>query len=628
MTYWVKKLVLALAVTAPVAHAANLVQFSAGQPAKAAEVNANFKALNDELAAAKNFSDLTEAQIQALKNAVGAGGVIDGLQVDCTEDPAALVNVIETKGRHNQFMRVTIKGDCHAVMTTQFHGFNLFINGDEAGARLIPDPDAVQKWNLLGGFNGGLYLNNLTLLPPSDADAVLFSRSSQGSLTNVTIEGGSNGVVVQATAQVYLTNVKIRNTSQTGISAYTGGSLRFTGNSDNSALIETHSGIGLLVDLAGASMANTEIKAPVALELRNGGTLAVNFGRQLILQGSTRMFTGGQLSAQDIAVTGSILMRQASLFADRATIVGNTRLFDGAQFTVLSGSMRATDPPSANYDEHMVLEVSGGSQATLGRHATQMQLDVTGYLVLNNARVSALWTQLNTDLNMEASSFSMEKSNFLGLARDANNPYQANLSSNSTWRLFQSNVSAGKVLLMQSTLNIDGESGNNNYGNTANTYFQLAMGSSLRAANCKGNSYFNLEGSSLQLLDCDFTESVVSAHTGSKARIDRSKIGLVHVDGGSTAGFYQSKLTGAGFTDWGDQNYNIGANSMMYLDGSSLTVTKHFNNNGVLRLQNASVDMKNSTVQCYANRGFIEWWSATAASTIGVLSGCNSAPAP
>ena len=105
-------------------------------------------------------------------------------------------------------------------------------------------------------------------------------------------------------------------------------------------------------------------------------------------------------------------------------------------------------------------------------------------------------------------------------------------------------------------------------------------------------------------------------------------IGVVHLDGGSTAGFYQSKLTGAGFTDWGDQNYNIGANSMMYLDGSSLTVTKHFNNSGVLRLQNANVDMKNSTVQCNANRGFIEWWSAAAAGTIGALSGCNSAPAP
>lgn len=622
-------LAMAVALATPTLDAANLVQFTAGQPAKAAEVNANFKALNDELTAVKNFSDLTAEQIQALKSAVGITGPVEPIKVDCTNDPAALMNVYNSKANHNTFLSIGIKGSCYANLNKQFNGLTLdiFGDGDDANARLIPT--AAQEWSLSGGFNGGLFLRTLTLAAPETSTAVLFSRSAQGSLTYVTIEGGSRGIIVQANAQTYLQDVKIQNTRLSGISVYSGGHLRAFNNTDNSPLIDTARGIGLEIDQGFAAVFTAEIRAPKALELRNSGNLSAFYEQKLKLVGNAQILTNGQLSVPQLDLNGSLYMMQGNLMADKATMVGISRVYSGSNFAVQEGAISAKSPNSSNYEEYTAFEVTQGSNVTLGKFSNQKLVDVNGMINANNAKISAQWTNFISDVNLVSTTFFMHRSNLTSLNRDANNMFPINISTNSTLHFDQSNVNAVGVLAGQSVIHNSGEYGNKDavkaVGNFGATAFTLNHNSSYLGSNCAGNGTFHLENSTLRLQDCLVPDTVVVSHTGSALRIDHSSVGLVHVDSGSTAGFYNTTLTGNGQTNWGDANFNIGANSTMYLDNSSLTKAKHFNNNGVLRLQN-TVDLKASSIQCNNNRGFIEWWSQNVVGTIGNLSGCNPAP--
>jgi hypothetical protein len=422
--------------------------------------------------------------------------------------------------------------------------------------------------------------------------------------------------------------VKIRNTVGSGISAFTGGQVRFFGNSDNSALIETNSGSGLVLDMASASLSTSEIKAPHALTIRNGAILAVNFDHKITLQGNTDIVAGGQLSVPQLNATGAFYLQQGNLLASKANIVGPARIYDSSNYSVGEGSITASNTLSSVYDEFMTFEVTSSSQVSLGRHSNTKLVDVAGHISVNNAKISSQWADFNSDLHMSAGHFILDRGNFTSLGRVPNNPYDVNINSNSTLKLNQSNIDIGnRLLAMQSVITIDGDGVNS--GNTGATYFQMTDNSSLRAGNCFGTSYFDVgSSSSVSLFDCKNGDSVASAGFGSTLSFHRTTIGLVHVDAGSSAQFYQSTLTGNGTTSWGDSNYNIGVNSMMALDQSSLTQIKNFNNHGTLQLQNNTVDMKGSTVQCFGNRGHIQWWSTSAASTIGALSGCNAAPAP
>jgi hypothetical protein len=220
----IKNCVAALVVAASVAGAANaseLVTFTAGQPAKAAEVNANFKLLQDKLNELGSFQNLTDAQLNSLRASLGTAA-IKRATANCRTNPAALREALSYSTNDLASIAIiTVQGNCH-VPNVSLYDFNLVLQGDTStGASLIPAADGV--WNLLGGFNGGLFISNMTLNPPNTSTGALFSRVSQGDLRNVVINGGRIGVSVGSNAQVYLGDVQIKDTVHHGISINGGG---------------------------------------------------------------------------------------------------------------------------------------------------------------------------------------------------------------------------------------------------------------------------------------------------------------------------------------------------------------------------------------------------------------------
>jgi hypothetical protein len=417
-----------------------------------------------------------------------------------------------------------------------------------------------------------------------------------------------------------------------GLQVFGGGDLRFLGNNDAAALVDTANGAGVWVEQAQAIFAGTEIKAPAALVLRSSGSVAAYAGSELKLNGGLSMQQGAQLTTPQLAINGPVNMSQSMLYADKGNIVGAMRIYDGSSLKLQEGTASAINPISTVYDEHMIIEATSGSQVTLGKFGNTKTVDVTGYVSLNNAKLSSNWTSFSGDLNMNSSDFVLENGSLNSPGREANNEFPVNINASSSLLLRRSNIVAKGVLVAQSQVTSEGDWADNDndkaVGNTGATRFSFNFGSSYVANNCASSGYFDFTGASANINDCYMPDSVVNAHTGSKLRMDRTTVGLVHVDSGSVGGFYQSTLTGNGQTSWGDSNYNIGSNSIMYLDNTSLTKAKNFLNVGTLRLQNNTVDMKGSTVECFGNSGHIQWWSTSAASTIGALSGCNAAPAP
>jgi len=200
--------------------------FSPSTPAKASEVNENFDFLN---------SRLNELEANGMPN---NGGTLS-LDIDCTENPAAL-NEAYLANKFTQSLSFSISGSCYGDITVprneeepliQVHGQVIFITGVDDSAALI-DNDLTGNINLWATFGGGLYLRDLSIVT-SGVIPVAYSRNGHGSVTNVSInraEGDAYaGIYVQEGGQVYVGDIAI-NGFEVGIGVRNGGLLRTIGD--------------------------------------------------------------------------------------------------------------------------------------------------------------------------------------------------------------------------------------------------------------------------------------------------------------------------------------------------------------------------------------------------------------
>lgn len=213
--------------------------FSAGQPARAYQVNENFDAINEK--AKENLALITALEAQITKMEESQSLFKESIEVDCSDDPAALAKAyweIKDSAITSFFVSGTCYGDIRNHPETgefyQAHQQTLFILGnEEVGAKLIPNPQ-TKNTGMWGGFNGGLYIHDLTVDLGTGA-GFGFSRNSQGSIHDVTIIGSGNyedeqrAFYIQASAQVYLGGVSIQNVNH-GIHANGGSAVRVLGS--------------------------------------------------------------------------------------------------------------------------------------------------------------------------------------------------------------------------------------------------------------------------------------------------------------------------------------------------------------------------------------------------------------
>lgn len=642
------------------AHAANLVQFTAGTPAKAAEVNANFKALNDELAQLKTFNNLTEEQVGALRTAIGEHALRWTNQaVDCTDNPRALMDLYAEQGAGLIYMAVTIKGDCYANLFQQYHGLTLSIRANpEEPARLLPDGS---NWSVGGLFGGGLYLSNLTLLPPAEATGVLFSRVSQGAVDNVIIEGGGTGILAQAGAQAYLTNVQVKSTQFSALWVTSGANMRIFNNIAGIKLVDSAQGNGLRVEQAEVSIETpVNIVAPQAIQVFSNGSLSMRLNQQVpnrtTATGNIQISNDGQFHVQELALTGNLNLNQGTftgnyleltgqlnlnngssfyatsakvvgqsninrsgMTADISDITGKVRGGEGGQIVLRRGVLRAVNPTSMDYQQSMALELANGASASLGNYKDPNDGDDSAEFTLQgqtNVSISTLnteWSELNGNVSSEGGRLRLNFSQINAPGRTESDVNTVNITSGSSLILHQSDLFAR-------TLNLRGSHGSLNNIELGTTSFILNNGAVLDIYECNGTGNLQVDSSRINLHNCQLPNSFIAASIDSSVKMWGGQIGLVNLDSGSTASFTQMTLTGNGEMPWGDVNFVVGSASMMILDNVTLSKAKHFHNGNILRISNNS-SMANSTLFCLP-QATMEWWTQTAA-TFSSTGSCN-----
>ncbi len=156
---------------------AAITEFQSGQPALAAEVNANFNALISSI----NDND---SRLDALEAVVSMPAISQQITVDCDADAAALANAIAS-GSLSVGLDITASGTCDAVLIDRDH---VSITGPAIINSNASGDDSVAVSNATNVF-----LNNLTIDGEGIAETALSVRySSSVVATDVVIQGGAD----------------------------------------------------------------------------------------------------------------------------------------------------------------------------------------------------------------------------------------------------------------------------------------------------------------------------------------------------------------------------------------------------------------------------------------------------
>lgn len=592
---------LALLFTLVIGHAnpEELITFNAGQPARAAEVNANFKLLQDKLKELGSFENLSEEQVAAIKRSVGTAS-IKRATANCRTNPAALTEALSYGPNDLATIAViTLQGNCHAKYFNTAYDFTLILQGDTAtGAGLIAATDG--SWDLLGGFNGGLFLSDLTLTPPADRVGVLFSRASQGNLRNVVINGGRVGVSITANAQAFLSNVQITNTIQTAISVAGGGDLRFTGNSEQyQPLVKTSTGTGLYVEAGSALIADTTIEAPQALSIILNGTAFSFLQGTLKAVGDLYMRDSGVFSANNFEVTGNVNVEQSNFNAFNLKSKGKFRADNGSVIRVGQGTFEAINPGVEDYFQSTAIELGSNSTLRLGANFNN-ESSVLGRTEIRSSTLTAFGVSFEGTVRGETATLRLENSQFTNT--QSTNQDALHLSVGGATHLINSTFNNTKVFV------VDGA----HLTCTTSQFNGTTLGfrhANFNSSECTGNQGLDFFASSSSFFGSNFENSVLIARGLSQVSFGNSQIGLLHLESGANADLYQSTVTGTGATPWGDDSIRVGFNSIVDLNESSLINPRTFViDGGMLRLQNGS-NINNANLSC-SPRGYLQVWAA------------------
>ncbi len=316
--------------------------FVNGEIADATDFNTNNNYLIDKIVETK--ADIANIVANARwANSDESGAVVK--TIDCSANQSALIEAYHAHV-HEDYMIFLLTGSCFGayrfieevgendeVVVNMVQPKNQVVAlisdrtvNPSNRAKLIPRKLVADREYFIAGlvssFGNGLYINDIDIeMGADDSWGVLFSRSSNGDLTNVSIKGdGESG-------NPY--GVFIQN----GAAAYIGGN-------DETSLIE---GVDTGIQFNGVAMAN--ITGTAKIEGNNfgistfyGGTfrLSLRGDGKLAAPTAIRLQKGGQAWVNNINETVSI-DGDISLESSTLTIGGNTILSDTSSIAVNEG---------------------------------------------------------------------------------------------------------------------------------------------------------------------------------------------------------------------------------------------------------------------------------------------------
>ena len=323
--------------------------FVNGEVADATDFNLNNDYLIDKLEEEAARTD--ELLANARWNNADAFGAIPK-QIDCTTNQSALIEAYHASVSEDH-LHFLITGSCfgayHWVQTTDDEGQPLLsqvqpknqvvaISSDKTTnpnnrAKIVPRKITADRdyftTALVSSFGNGLYLTDLEIeMGADDPYAALYSRSSNGGLTDVAIKGNAEPNMTQ-------TGVRIQN----GAAAYIGGA-----NEGKASIEGVSTGIrmssestaniyGSLVINAQNEGVSTFSGGNFYLLLSEGGKVAVDDGGFAAIS----LSNGGQgfisSSTADVSIDGDINVNNSSLH-----ISGSTVISDAARINVWFGA--------------------------------------------------------------------------------------------------------------------------------------------------------------------------------------------------------------------------------------------------------------------------------------------------
>ncbi|NVN80207.1 MULTISPECIES: hypothetical protein [unclassified Vibrio] len=251
------------------AHAQELVTFSAGTPAKAEEVNANFLYLEEKIEAANNSEDST-------------------VSINCSDDSQALKNLLDST-YYPSPLTVTFSGNCTGPIT--INKDNLLLSGEDgsviSGAVETADDPELYALIILGKSNISFQNFNIA------SGMIDIDRNSYVKLSNVALPAPQilDGEVLD---NIYInsSNLRIKQGSLDNLKlgAYHGSYIRFDKNL---------TGISQSIRLAGNSVLKNKLSP-----------LNINDSLELYLNAT---FYGGELKAHSLEVADSSTLEAESI---------------------------------------------------------------------------------------------------------------------------------------------------------------------------------------------------------------------------------------------------------------------------------------------------------------------------
>jgi len=358
--------------------------FVNGEVADADDFNSNNKYLIEKIGEDKARIDELLANAR-WKNALDHGAIIK--KVDCTSNQSALIQAYHANA-HEDHIQFKLTGSCFGA-----YRFVQAINEDgpsEIGqlqpknqvvglisedpanrAKIVPRKLIADREyyvaGLVSSFGNGLYINDIDIeMGADDTWGVLYSRSSNGALTNVKITGAAEPAGGQQ-------GVKIQN----GAAAYVGG------NDANAIIQNVNEGIKLQSGAMGNFWGTLQINANTGISTFNGGTFTLSLSGDgkitapmaiNLNQGAQGFISNNQDS---VSIEGSMDINASSL-----SIYGSTVLSSDAKINVFNSTLNIWNDNSGMTVDR--LNCNGASSVGVNGIALRNDngngcLDVTGW---------------------------------------------------------------------------------------------------------------------------------------------------------------------------------------------------------------------------------------------------------